>query len=119
MANLAAKFTSGLVLGSGAVYAFTAHFTEQAQAVGYKLRRASTELSNSVPGPAQSLPQWDEPKPEILTAYQRLAERLGDSAIPLAKSKWNGSVHAAANKLSGIDIDADNLASIFYTSTKK
>ncbi|KAJ2201943.1 hypothetical protein IW145_004977, partial [Coemansia sp. RSA 521] len=46
MANIAATFTSGLVLGTGAVCAFTAYFTEQAHFINYKLRRASVELHN-------------------------------------------------------------------------
>ncbi|KAJ2290370.1 hypothetical protein IW139_004917, partial [Coemansia sp. RSA 353] len=109
MANIAATFTSGLVLGTGAVCAFTAYFTEQAHFINYKLRRASVELHNVTARTNQPLPTWKETKPEIMTTYQQLSARLSGNAVPLAKTKWNSTVALAADNLAQVDVDTDKL----------
>ncbi|KAI8319601.1 hypothetical protein GQ54DRAFT_299213 [Martensiomyces pterosporus] len=112
MANIAATFTSGLVIGSGAVYAFASYFTEQSHVMNYKLKRASALLKESVTGEKQPLPTWKESKPDVMNRYQQLASRLSNNAIPLAKTEWNTAVSAAASRVADIDVDADKLASL-------
>ncbi|KAJ2304883.1 hypothetical protein H4R23_002220 [Coemansia sp. Cherry 401B] len=115
MANIAATFTSGLVLGFGAVCAFTAHFSEEAHLINYRLKRASAELANVAAGTNTPLPTWKDTQPEIMSMYQRLAARVSGNAVPLAKTKWNHSIAAAASSLAQLDIDADRLAAAFHT----
>ncbi|KAJ1866659.1 hypothetical protein LPJ78_001610 [Coemansia sp. RSA 989] len=109
MANIAVKFTSGLVLGSGAVCAFTAFFTEQAHFINYKLKRASAELANATVNTNVPLPTWKESTPEIMSIYEQFAARISGNAVPLAKSRWNDTISSAANKLAQVDIDTDKL----------
>ncbi|KAJ2849988.1 hypothetical protein IWW36_002251 [Coemansia brasiliensis] len=109
MANIAATFTSGLVLGSGAVCAFATFFTEQAHFINYKLKRASTELTNATESTKVPLPTWKESTPEIMSIYEQFSARISGNAIPLAKSRWNDTISSAANKLAQVDIDADKL----------
>ncbi|KAJ1964528.1 hypothetical protein GGI12_001373 [Dipsacomyces acuminosporus] len=111
MANVAAAFTSGLVVGSGAVYAFTSHFNEQSHVMNYKLQRASALLKESVTGEKQTLPTWKDTKPDVMNKYQQLAGRLSSNAIPLAKAEWNSTISDAAARVAGIEVDADRLAS--------
>ncbi|KAJ2722573.1 hypothetical protein GGI07_003216 [Coemansia sp. Benny D115] len=112
MANIAATFTSGLVLGGGAVYAFTSYFTEQSHIMNYKLRRASLLLKEASTGELQVLPTWKDAKPDIMNKYQKLVSRVSENAIPLAKTEWNSTIALVADRVSGIDVDADKISSL-------
>ncbi|KAJ2857355.1 hypothetical protein J3B02_001054 [Coemansia erecta] len=114
MANIAATFTSGLVLGSGAVYAFTACFTERSQLMNHKLHRASLSLKEAATGKRQNLPVLTVETPDIMNKYQKFASHISKKALPLAKTEWNSKIEAAGNWVSSIDIDASELASLFY-----
>ncbi|KAJ1865217.1 hypothetical protein LPJ73_000057 [Coemansia sp. RSA 2703] len=113
MANIAATFTSGLVLGFGTVYAFTTHFTERSYIMKHKLHRASLLLKEAATGSKQSLPVWEEEKPEIMNKYQRLASHISENAIPLAKTEWNSTVATAAGHVTSVSIDTDSIVSGF------
>ncbi|KAJ2233998.1 hypothetical protein IWW45_003750 [Coemansia sp. RSA 485] len=119
MANVAATFTSGLVIGSGAVYAFTAHFTERSQLMNHKLHRASLSLKEAATGKRQTLPVWNVETPDIMNRYQQIASHISDKAIPLAKTEWNSTIETAASRVSSIDIDSNDLASMFYNKESK
>ncbi|KAJ2001864.1 hypothetical protein GGI02_000209 [Coemansia sp. RSA 2322] len=108
MANIAAAFTSGLVLGSGAVYAFVSHFTEQSHAMSYKLRWATAALAQAETREGQV----GDAKPKAMVAYKWLSLRLSGNAIPLAKTEWNNTVSLAANSVSSADVDTDRLVSL-------
>ncbi|KAJ2078780.1 hypothetical protein H4R24_004250 [Coemansia sp. RSA 988] len=105
MANLAAAFTTGLVLGSGAVCAFAAYFSAQAHLADYQLRRASVELERAVTKGNQPLPMWKDTEPNSVNIYRQLAARLSSNAIPLAKTRWNAAVRTTADGLAKVDLD--------------
>ncbi|KAJ1728561.1 hypothetical protein LPJ61_003973 [Coemansia biformis] len=115
MANIAATFTSGLLVGSGSACAFAAYMTGNARLVDLRLRWAAAELSSAVPGEDQSpSPTWPSTKSSVLSAYQRLAARLSDHAAPLAKSEWNGAVRSAAHGLTQTNLGTDRLVAAFF-----
>ncbi|KAJ2584391.1 hypothetical protein GGF44_003067 [Coemansia sp. RSA 1694] len=112
MANILATYTSGLVLGSGAVYAFVSHFTEQSQAMSYKLHWASAALRDIGASKSQITTVQRDIEPEIVNKYRQLASRLSDNAIPLAKKEWNSTIALAASSANNVDLDANRLVSI-------
>ncbi|KAJ1887639.1 hypothetical protein LPJ66_009011 [Kickxella alabastrina] len=118
MANIAATFISGLVLGSGAVYAFTSYFTEQSHVINYKLHRASAFLKEAATGEKQSIPAWKDTRPDVMNKYQQFASRISGTAIPLAKTGWNSTISSTASSVADIDINADKLVSIICKDNK-
>ncbi|KAJ2758519.1 hypothetical protein IWQ56_000444 [Coemansia nantahalensis] len=117
MASVAAKFTAGLLLGSGSACAFAAYMTEQARLVDCRLRWASAELDNAVAGEGRSLPSARAgPPPDTPGAFRRLAARLSGHAVPLAKAEWNSAVHSTARSLAQADIGADKLVAALLSA---
>ncbi|KAJ2781881.1 hypothetical protein H4R18_002587 [Coemansia javaensis] len=104
MANIAATFVSGLLVGAGSAYAFAAYATDRARLVDSKLRWASAELVRAMPGERQ---QHQPLAPDV---RRGLGAHLSDSTVPLAKAEWNSAVRSAAHSLTQIDFDADRLA---------
>ncbi|KAJ2867008.1 hypothetical protein GGH94_001175 [Coemansia aciculifera] len=112
MANVIATYTSGLVLGSGAVYAFVSHFTDQSRAMSYKLRWASAALREANASKSQTTPVHMDTKPEVISKYRQITSRLSDNAIPLAKKEWNSTVALAVRSVNNVDMDANRLVSM-------
>ncbi|KAJ2742612.1 hypothetical protein GGI20_004357 [Coemansia sp. BCRC 34301] len=112
MANVLATYTSGLVLGSGAVYAFVSHFTEQSRAMSYKLHWATAALRDASASRSQATIVQMGAKPKAMNKYQQLTSRLSDNAIPLAKKEWNSTVALAASSVSNVDFDTSRLVSV-------
>ncbi|KAJ2045575.1 hypothetical protein IW146_000536 [Coemansia sp. RSA 922] len=113
MANVIATYTSGLVLGSGAVYAFVSHFTDQSRAMSYKLRWASEALREADTSKGQTTPAQIDTKPEAISKYRQITSRLSDNAIPLAKKEWNSTVALAVRSVNNVDMDANQLVSMW------
>ncbi|PIA14411.1 hypothetical protein COEREDRAFT_82700, partial [Coemansia reversa NRRL 1564] len=105
MANLAATFTSGLVLGSGAICAFTAYVSAQSRLADYRLKRASVELERVVTNGNQPLPTWKDTELSAISTCRHIAASLSSSAIPLAKAKWNAAIYSTAESLAKVDLN--------------
>ncbi|KAJ2898451.1 hypothetical protein GGI21_004861 [Coemansia aciculifera] len=110
MANVLATYTSGLVLGSGAVYAFVSHFTEQSRAMSHKLQWGSAALRDATTSKGQEA--TTDNRPGSIGRYQQLTSRLSDNALPLAKKEWNSTIALAVSSVSNLDMDASRLVSI-------
>lgn len=110
MANIATTFTSGLVLGSGAVYAFVSHFTDRSELMQYRLRRSSAWLKEAATNEIQDLPKRWSTKPELMNRYQQLMSRMSSNSAPLAKSMWNANISSTAQNISNFEVDADQIA---------
>ncbi|KAJ2492024.1 hypothetical protein IWW37_001738 [Coemansia sp. RSA 2050] len=112
MANVIATYTSGLVVGSGAVYAFVSHFTEQSHAMSYKLRWASAALREADAAKDKALLVRMNIKPEVLSKYRQFTSHLSETAVPLAKKEWNGMVALAVDRVNTVDASPNRLVSM-------